>query len=132
MNNNYLCPHCLSYLNVCDYIAFSAEKADGKQGLVLLHQEPGNFESEMHPDFRPKEGELVLFRCPVCHASLTSSKTTNLAHLILRTKDNKDFDIYFSRVKGEKSTYKVEGETIDIFGEHSDTYLDYITLSQMK
>lgn len=130
--NDFICPHCHAYLNVCNYITFSAEKEDGTKGLILLHPELGNFDSDHHSRFPTEEGEMITFRCPACHISLTSGKSNKLACIQAVDNDEKKFDIYFSRIKGEKSTYKVEGETVELYGDHTDNYINYFNLSQVK
>jgi len=37
-------------------------------------------------------------------------------------KDSKEYDIYFSRIAGERSTYQVSGDTVMVAGEHSSRY----------
>ncbi len=39
-------------------------------------------------------------------------------------KDSQEYDIYFSRIAGEKSTYKISGESSSAIttGEHSHRY----------
>lgn len=130
--NDFICPHCKAYLNVCDFITFAAERSNGEKGLVLLHPEVGIFESDIHPKFQPNEGELVRFRCPACHISLTSSKSEKLAHIQAVDSDNVLFDVYFSKIKGEKSTFKVEGKSVKVYGEHAEQYVNYFNLSQVK
>lgn len=130
--NDFICPHCKAYLNVCNYITFAAEKEDGRKGLILLHPELGNFESDHHSKFITNEGEMITFRCPACHKSLTSDKSDKLACVQSIDKNEKKFDVYFSRIKGEQSTYKVEGETVKLYGEHTDNYVNYFNLSQVK
>jgi hypothetical protein len=44
-------------------------------------------------------------------------------------EDKREFEILFSKVAGEKSTFKIIGETMEIFGDDSAEYLDYINLS---
>ena len=130
--NDYRCPHCHAYLNVCEYVTFAAEKSDGTKGLILLHPEIGNFDSDQHEKFTIDEGEKIKFKCPACHASLTASKAENLAHIEAIGENENVFDVYFSRIKGEKSTYRLEGESVEIFGEHSSNYEEYFNLSRMK
>ncbi|MGM0613398.1 MAG: hypothetical protein ACQESM_07810 [Bacteroidota bacterium] len=130
--NDYRCPHCHAYLNVCNYVTFAAEKSDGTKGLILLHPEIGNFDSDHHEKFNIEEGEKVKFRCPACHANLTAPKAHNLAHIQAVSENENVFEVYFSRIKGEKSTYKLEGDSVEIYGDHSSNYQEYFNLSRMK
>ena len=45
--------------------------------------------------------------------------------------NNNDFEILFSKIAGEKSTYKIVGETMNIYGDDSAEYLDFINLSMI-
>lgn len=51
----------------------------------------------------------------------------NLTHILLK-QDNKRCDIYFSKIKGEKSTYVVNEEGVTQAGEHAEGYT-YFTMS---
>lgn len=121
MEPQYYCPACDASLKVCDYIIFLAQTKHKKKGLLLLHPEIGNYSSIKHPDFKFEEGESIEFLCPVCHTSLASDFDDKLAHIILE-ENQKTYDIYFSRIAGEKSTYKVDGEMVTSTGEHADRY----------
>jgi hypothetical protein len=121
MEPQYYCPACDASLKVCDYIIFLAQTSHKKKGLLLLHPEIGNYSSIKHPEFKFEPGEPIEFFCPVCHTSLASDFDDNLAHIKLE-ENEKTYDIYFSRIAGEKSTYKVEGEHVTATGEHADRY----------
>jgi len=71
-------------------------------------------------------GERVEFSCPLCNKSLTADIDKNLTHILLK-EDNKLYDIYFSKIKGEKSTYVVNKEGVTRAGEHADRYT-YFTM----
>ena len=131
MENNYLCPECRAYLNACDKIIFGAKKENNQFGVILLHKELGNYSVEQHPEFKTDKGERVQFFCPACHANLTTDINKNLAHVVLQEKDGKEFDIYFSQIAGEKLTYQIVGETMKVYGDDSDNYLDFFSLSMM-
>jgi hypothetical protein len=121
MEPQYYCPSCETPLKVGDYIIFLAHTSHKKRGLILLHPEIGNYTSIKHPEFKFDAGEALEFFCPVCHASLASDFDDKLAHIILM-EEGKTYDIYFSRIAGEKSTYKVDGDRVTSTGEHADRY----------
>ena len=125
----YLCPKCNGHLTLEDCVIFSVKTSDGKQGLISLHSEIGNYSVRKHPDFEFQEGEQLDFFCPVCHAELASDVHKKLAKVIMIDSDKNEFDILFSRIAGEKSTYKIVGETMKIFGDDSAEYLDFLNLS---
>ncbi len=126
---NYVCPHCNGYLNLDDCLIFSVETKEKKRGLISLHPEIGNYEFKKHPGFNFKAGDELEFYCPVCHATLASDRHKKLAKIIMIDENNNKFDVLFSKVAGEKSTYKIEGETMEIFGDDSAEYLDFLNLS---
>ncbi len=128
MNVNYICPACRSYLNAHDYIIFSAKTAKGERGLILLHPELGNYTVHHHPEFKFEQGEVVEFFCPVCGESLSVKQKENFAKILMTDESGKEFTILFSRVAGEKSTYKIQGESIEIFGKDATKEIDFRNL----
>ncbi|MBS3807487.1 MAG: hypothetical protein KGY60_08295 [Bacteroidales bacterium] len=72
-------------------------------------------------------GERIEFCCPLCNKSLTADIDKNLTHILLQ-QDNKMYDICFSRIKGEKSTYVFHEGGATRAGEHADRYT-YFTMS---
>ncbi|MBN3034143.1 MAG: hypothetical protein JW861_01040 [Bacteroidales bacterium] len=129
MDLDYQCPHCNGYLNTEDCLVFSATAQSGLSGLIYLHPEIGNYTVRKHPSFNYSEGESLKFFCPICHAPLSSGVHERLARIIMIDETGKRYDILFSQVAGEQSTYKIIGETVEIFGDDSAEYLDYINLS---
>ena len=47
-------------------------------------------------------------------------------------ENKKEYEILFSKIAGEKSTYKIVGESLEIFGDHHSNYIDFINLSHFK
>ncbi|MCK4663448.1 MAG: hypothetical protein KAT68_11320 [Bacteroidales bacterium] len=131
MKTNYLCPKCKGFLNVEEYIIFSTRTKNNKTGLILLHPELGNYKILNHPKYTYEEGEYLEFFCPICHKSLSIGGKEKLAKVLMVDEDNKTFDILFSQIAGEKSTYKIIGNNVETFGEHKDKYVDFINLSFM-
>ncbi len=129
MGVNYICPECRGYLNACDYIIFRAKTEKGEKGLILLHPELGNYTVMHHPEFKFEEGETVEFYCPICGNSLTTKQKENFARIIMLEEEGKEFTILFSRVAGEKSTYKIQGESIEIFGKDATKEIDFKNLT---
>ncbi len=128
MKENFLCPHCRGYLNVGEYIIFSVRNKQGDAGLILLHPEIGNYTVVKHPLFFYDEGEHLEFRCPICHKKLASDVHDNLARIIYIDEKKREYNILFSMVAGEKSTFKMiedEGK-VESFGEHARKYLDIL------
>ena len=99
----------------------------------MLNPELGNYDLIHHASIKFDEGELVDFICPVCHADLTAAEINrNLARIVMIDENNKEYDVYFSRICGEHSTFKIrEDDIIERFGENSSAYLNYF-MSKFK
>lgn len=129
MSLNYQCPHCKGYTALNDCLIFAVKTQDSKMGLISLHPEIGNYTVNKNPEFSYKEGEDLEFFCPICHTKLASDVHKKLARINMIDENNNRFEILFSQTAGEKSTYKIIGETMEIYGDDSAEYLDFINLS---
>jgi len=132
MENNFICPKCSAYLNIGKQLILSATTALGESGLILFNQELGNYTVESNPGFVIKQGEKYTFFCPVCKERLASKSHDNLSRIIMIDHENKQYEILFSQIAGEKSTYKIIGESIETFGDEQKKYIDFINLSLTK
>ena len=133
MQKYYICPQCKGHLKVGEYIVFTAKNLKKEGGLLLLHPKIGNYDSIKHPSFSFRKGELLEFCCPLCTASLVSKFDKNLVHVVMIDMDKKEYDIYFSRIAGEMSTYKVsEDSTVMATGEHSHKYTYFKMPEKLK
>ncbi|HBH48492.1 MAG TPA: hypothetical protein DDX98_07620 [Bacteroidales bacterium] len=121
MEKEYFCPSCSGYLKITDCIILLGKNQKKEHGFIILHPEVGNYTSRRHPSFKLEPYEAIELFCPLCHASLASDFDDNLSHLILQEK-GKNFDIYFSKILGEESTYLVNGGKVTATGQHSDRY----------
>jgi len=110
-------------------IYFSVRTPDFKVGLITLHTELGKYSIDKHSGFNFDDGEELDFYCPICHVELAAEAHTNLAKIVMIDENNNQFEILFSKTAGKKSTYKVIGETMEIFGDYSAEYIDFINLS---
>ncbi len=133
MQKYYVCPECKGHLKIGDHIIFKTRNQKKESGLLLLHPNIGNYDSIKHPSFNFSVGETIDFYCPLCNASLVSMFDKNLVHVIMIDKDKKEYDIYFSRIAGEKSTYKVAGDSsVMSAGEHSHLYTYFKIPEKLK
>jgi len=133
MQKYYICPECKGHLKVGEFIIFTVQNQKEESGLLLLHPRIGNYDSIKHPSFSFKKGEPLAFYCPLCSASLLSKFDKNLVHVIMKDKDNIEYNIYFSRIAGEKSTYKVSGDSsVMAAGEHSHRYTYFKMPDELK
>ncbi len=131
---NYLCPDCRSYLRVWNNIIFSVKSCtEDKKGLLLLNPDLGNYEFISHYTLEFEEMECLDFFCPVCGSNLTAADVnTNLARIIMVDQNQKQYDLYFSKLRGEHSTFKVsDDDIVEKYGKDSSSYVDYF-MSKFK
>lgn len=126
---DYMCPHCKGFISLEDCVMFSVKTKDDRVGLLSLHPELGNYTVRKHREFDFEEGDEFDFYCPICHAELASKLHSNLARIVMVDENYNEFDILFSKKAGQRSTYKIEGETMEIFGDDSAEYIDFMNLS---
>jgi len=132
MKIDFLCPKCKGYLRVGDNIIFTTKTKSWSGGVLLLHPKLGNYKFEHHPSIKFEEGEQIDFYCPICHTKLTSKHHEHLAMVLMKDENNQTFEVLFSRITGEKSTYCIIGESMDVFGKDSNSYIDFINLSTLS
>lgn len=132
MKTTYLCPRCRAILNVAGNVILSVKNDNDEFGLLLLHPSLGNYEALHHPDFILKDNEESHFHCPACHASLAYDGNTKLAEVIMCDENKHEFKIVFSQRKGEMSTYKIQGENMEVYGDDSENYIDFFNLSEIN
>jgi hypothetical protein len=128
LKENYLCPHCHSYLRVWNNIILIAKsELSNQQGILLFNAEVGNYDLIHHSSLKFVDGEIVNIICPVCKADLTASEINeNLVRIVMTDENKKTYDIYFSKIFGEHSTFVIQEENIiERRGEDSSNYLSY-------
>jgi uncharacterized protein YbaR (Trm112 family) len=125
MANDFLCPSCKGQLRVSNRIIVSA-KASDRKGLLLLTPTLGDYRFDTHPSFELKENELLEVHCPICSASLTAAEVhKNLAKVLMVDEENKESEVIFCRVVGQHCTFRVEGESVEHFGEDFKQYVNF-------
>lgn len=128
---HYLCKACRGHLKVKTSIVLSAQKKKSTiRGLVFLDPELGNYTKTTHPSFRIEPGEEYIYTCPICHSLLNSAKYEHLVRIIMVDDDNKEYDIYFSEIAGEKCTYKLSDGELEITGKDSKLYNNYFDVPE--
>jgi hypothetical protein len=110
---------------VGEYIIFKVRNRSREKGLLLLHPEVGNYTSMKHPQFHYREGERIDFFCPLCLSHLDAAIDENLVHVIMIDEMRNEHEVYFSRIAGEQSTYKVSDGSVKATGEHSHRYTHF-------
>lgn len=132
MVNDFLCPKCRSYLNVDDNVVFSVVSEEGDKGLIFLHQGLGDYTIRKNNNFEIVKGKKYEFFCPVCGVELASDVNKNLSHVLMIGKDKQEYEVLFSKIAGEKSTYCIIGENVSMYGDDYGNYVDFINLSHVK
>jgi uncharacterized protein YbaR (Trm112 family) len=132
MKNNFICPRCKGYLNVGESIILSADTEHKDAGLILLSPELGNYTVKTNTNFQIRDGEKYDFFCPICQQRLSTDIHDNLSRVLMVDNNDNHFEILFSKIAGEKSTYKIIGESLEVFGEHNTNYMDFVNLSSFK
>lgn len=125
MEASYLCPHCRCALNADKNIILAARMSKRNRGLVLLHEEIGNYSVSMSSSLKVSEGEVVDFYCPICRKSLNLEKGEHLARFIQCEGGKDESFIIISRKYGERITFKVDKDRqVESFGESLSRYID--------
>lgn len=125
MEVTYLCSHCRGAINAGNNIILSAKTHSNQTGLILLHEEIGNYTSESSSTLTIEKGEVVDLFCPVCHESLNIPNKDALAKYIRLDDNCNECFIIISRKYGEKITFKVsENRHIETFGEKLSRFID--------
>ena len=125
MNATYICPHCRGAINAGNNIILSAKTKSKDVGLILLHEEIGNYTSKVSSSLSVDEGEVVDLFCPVCHESLNIPIKDSLAKYIKVDENLKECFIIISRKYGEQITFKInENKHIETYGEKLSRYID--------
>lgn len=127
MTVNYICPHCRSALNAKKNIILVGKIPHEKnnKGLVLLHEEIGNYTVATSPTLIVDTGDEVDFHCPVCGYLLNSVKAENMASFIRVDDIGDETTIVISRIYGERCTFQLDDKKkFKSYGESVQKYLD--------
>ena len=125
MEITYLCPHCKAALNAGEYIILSAKTKHKTAGMILLHEEIGNYTSEHSATLVVETGDIVDLFCPVCQTNLETAEGKNFASYLRIDESGNESKIIISRMYGEKVTFKIEeGKSTESYGENAKKYMD--------
>lgn len=124
MNVTYLCPYCRGAINLLDHIILSAKCPNHKIGLVLLHEEIGNYSIQMSASISIELGNIFDFFCPICHETLNTEKGEHFAHFIRIDNSGMESKIIISRKYGDQYTLKITGSTFESYGESARKFVD--------
>jgi len=130
--NDFICPGCREHIRVGDHLIFKVKNSKKQSGILLLSPQIGNYKSVKHPAFKIRQGEFLAFYCPLCNNSLKSEIHENLAHVIMQDVNGRSYDVYFSQIAGEHSTYETDGESVHLAGEDAGRYTYFKIGDQFK
>jgi hypothetical protein len=119
---DFLCPKCDGHLRIGDHIIFKVKNKKKQESLLLLSAQIGNYSSIKHPEFEIGAGEQIDFYCPLCGAPMRSEIHENLARVIMRDEKGDRFEVFFSKISGEHTTFTTAGDTVHLEGEHAGKY----------
>jgi hypothetical protein len=120
--NDFFCPRCKDQIRVGEHLIFKVKNRAKQSALLLLSPQIGNYASIKHPSFEIKKGEPLEFYCPICNGALKSDIHQNLAYVIMKDESGKYFEVYFSQIEGEHSTFETDGESVHRAGEDAGRY----------
>ncbi len=126
MELTYLCPHCKGAINAKRNIILAARRVEDKdnKGLVLLHEEIGNYTVAISSTLKVDTGDEVDFNCPICHSSFNSPKGEALASFI-RVENGEESNIVVSRIYGERCTFQIDDKKkVKSYGESVSKFVD--------
>ncbi len=132
MITDYMCPHCNGHLRLDNHLILTVKHEDDAGMLLLMDPEIGNYQTVYHQSNPINDGQKFEFFCPICHARLFSDLNENLVMVLMRDEKNKTFELHFSRIAGQKSTYKIMGKEVQTFGIDAPHYLDFLHLIDMS
>lgn len=124
MNITYYCPHCRGAINMFDHIILSAKCPKHKIGLVLLHEEIGNYRVKMSASLSADKGDVFDLYCPICHESLNTEKGEHYAYFVRTDASGMESKIVISRKYGDQYTLKITGTTVESYGESARKFVD--------
>lgn len=127
MHIKYLCPHCKGAINAKRNIVLAAEsnKNRNNRGLVLLHEEIGNYTVAMSETLDLNSGDVVEFFCPLCHYSLATPQGDNMAYFTRVDPNGDESNIVVSRVFGERCTFQIDDrKKVKSYGDSMGKFVD--------
>jgi len=117
-DNDYICPNCKGHLNVGDYVVFATHTQRKHKGLLMMSPLIGEYKYFHHEKYQLENGEMVGFGCPICQCDLTSIKNKDHAMIYMVVdEDSTEYELYFSKIAGNQSTYVVAQDNIESFGD---------------
>jgi hypothetical protein len=105
-----------------DNVIFTVENMNKQRSLLLLSTSLGDYGVKNQLPFRFDVGDKFNFYCPVCHASLECEHHENLIKVEMEDESGHKYEVCFSRIAGEESTYKLYGKALTSYGSDAGKY----------
>lgn len=132
MESRFLCPHCDGEINHKGNLLFSVQNISGRRALLVLSTKLGDYEVKNRLPFRFDMGDRFDFFCPLCGHELSCEKESNLVRVLMNDESGHQYEVCFSRITGEQSTYKITGKNVEVYGLHSQKYLDIMNFNDVN
>lgn len=128
MNNKFYCPKCKSQISFDDNVVFSIRNNKGEKSLLVLSGELGDFSVKNKPEFLLNLEDMLEFYCPVCHESVSSRKSKEMASIIMKDLEDIECEVFFAKTLGKHSTYVIYDDRVDTYGENIEEFMNYFGL----
>jgi hypothetical protein len=116
MQRTYTCPSCKGVLNPENAVILRATD-EGRQMLLGLHPEPGNYELYIPDGSELPTGSVWRMGCPVCGADLRLGANGELC-LVYMEVGGEAMEVWFSPRAGQRVTIVVSASgEVERFGE---------------
>ncbi len=117
-HSHYHCPSCQKSLTKEKKVILNFRKSSSDVlSDIFLDPEPGNYKFFTIPSTNFILGDQVVFYCPKCQIDLTSKRDAKFAELKMKVNDFIYFEALFSTVYGDKRTYIITEDDIDVYGD---------------
>lgn len=120
----YICPHCISHLDIENQILLSAKNHLGQRGIIGLSTTLGDYTVKHHDSFKLESGQSLSLSCPVCSKELVHDKDENFSKLIRVDEKGEEHTVLFSNTYGDQCTFHLKGEKATSYGEHALRFQD--------
>jgi RNase P subunit RPR2 len=119
MKRTYTCPACKGVLNPENAVILRADD-EGRQMLLGLHPEPGNYELYIPDGSELPPGSVWRLACPVCGSMLRLGASGRLC-LVHLEEGGESKEVWFSPAAGTRLTFVVntDGE-VEGYGDLED------------
>ena len=129
-HSHYHCPKCSRSLTKDKKVVLNFKRNEADEwNEIFLNPEPGNYDFYTVPTTFFEKGEHVKFCCPKCNVDLTSKKDPKFVELKMKVNDFIDFEALFSSVYGDKRTYVITQDDVDVYGDASYEDIPFPDLS---